>query len=223
MVIMYNYAKTKLLYITGPDGAGKTTQAKLLLNRLKRKGINCEYRWLRRPYFFSFTVLYLARLFDLSKVKNLEGKKKIGYHYFYKYKPISLMYQVLLLIDSLISSLIMIFIPIKLCKKMIVCDRFIFDILVDLMISINNYSLYKTKIGELFLRLLPRNSKIVMLMADEIVLRNRKIDVMQDKTLSARIDLYNRMANEFSIPIIDASLSIKEIHACLLELINMEL
>lgn len=37
----------KLIYLTGIDGCGKTTHAKLLVNGLQRKGIDAKYLWLR--------------------------------------------------------------------------------------------------------------------------------------------------------------------------------
>jgi len=36
-----------IIYISGIDGCGKTTQASQLLEKLQQKGINAEYQWLR--------------------------------------------------------------------------------------------------------------------------------------------------------------------------------
>jgi len=37
----------KIVYLSGIDGCGKTTQAKLLVEALRKKGVNAEYFWLR--------------------------------------------------------------------------------------------------------------------------------------------------------------------------------
>ena len=37
----------KIIYLSGIDGCGKTTQAKLLVEDLKQYGVNAEYIWLR--------------------------------------------------------------------------------------------------------------------------------------------------------------------------------
>jgi len=37
----------KIIYISGIDGCGKTTQAKVLVQDLERKGVKTEYIWLR--------------------------------------------------------------------------------------------------------------------------------------------------------------------------------
>lgn len=36
-----------VIYVSGLDGCGKTTQAQLLVRRLQEKGLSAEYRWLR--------------------------------------------------------------------------------------------------------------------------------------------------------------------------------
>ena len=70
----------------------KSTQVNLLINYLKKKGVNSEYRWLRFHHFLSLPLLALARLLGLSEVKVLNNGEKIGYHYFYKSNLISTLY-----------------------------------------------------------------------------------------------------------------------------------
>jgi len=213
--------KTELICIIGPDGTGKTTQAKMLIDRLKKEGINCEYKWLRFNHFFSLPLLGLARLMGLSKVKTLKSGKKVGYHHLYKSKAISSLYPIFLLVDTLIFTTIKIYIPIKLFKKIIVCDRFIYDTMIDLMISTGNYGMYGSGIGKLFLSLIPRNSEIIMLMVDEEILRKRREDVMYDKTLNLKIELYKKLAQEFNTPIIDAGLPVEEVQENLMRAIKL--
>jgi len=203
--------KNRLICIIGPDGVGKTTQVKMLIDRLRKEGINCEYKWLRFHHFFSLPLLGFARLMGLSEVKTLKSGGKIGYHYFYRSKAISSLYPIFLLIDTLIFITNKIYIPMKLFKKTIVCDRFVYDAIVDLMISTGNYEIYKSKIGKLFLSLIPQNSRIIMLIANEEILRKRREDVMHDTTLNLKIKLYKKLADEFDILTIDAGLSIEEI------------
>lgn len=211
----------RLICIIGPDGTGKTTQAKMLIDKLKKEGIDCEYKWFRFHHFFSLPLLALARLMGLSEVKTLKSGRKIGYHYFYESKVISSLYSMLLLLDTFIFALAKIYIPVKIFKKTIVCDRFVYDTLVDLMTSTGNYSIYNTTIGKLFVRLIPKESKIVMLIADEDVLRKRREDIMEDKALNLKIKLYKKLTQEFNIPMIDASLSVEEVQDNLMRVIKL--
>ena len=49
----------KIIYLSGIDGCGKTTQAKLLIDKLQKKGLNAEYLWFRwEPSFRHFISTY---------------------------------------------------------------------------------------------------------------------------------------------------------------------
>jgi len=212
--------KSRLICIIGPDGTGKSTQVNILVDRLKKEGIKYEYKWLRFHHFFSLPLLAIARLLGLSEVKTLESGRKIGYHYFYKSRVISSFYPIFLFIDSLIFTTFKLYIPIKVFNRNIVCDRFIYDTIVDLMVSTRNYKIYKSRIGELFLSLIPRDSITLMLIADEETLKNRRDDVMYDKNLNLKIIFYKKIAQEFDIPMIDANLSIEKVQGCLVRAIR---
>lgn len=203
---------SQLVCIIGPDGAGKSTQINLLINNLKEKGINYEYRWLRFHHFFSLPLLGLARLLNLSEIKTINNHQKIGYHYFYRSKVISNLYPVLLFLDTFIFTIIKIYIPMKASNKNLACDRFIYDTLIDLMISTKNYNIYKSTLGKLYLNLIPNDIAIFMLMTDITTLKNRRMDIMHDKFLSSKINLYRELAHNFKIPVINADLSIEKIH-----------
>lgn len=209
-----------LICIIGPDGTGKSTQANLLIDSLKKKGINCEYRWLRFHHFFSLPILGLARLLGLSEIKILKNGEKVGYHYFYKSKLISRLYSISLFVDTFIFTIVKVYIPMKLFNRNIACDRFIYDTLIDLMISTGNSNIYKSTLGNLFLRLIPKNNKSLMLIADENVLKARRDDVNYDKNLNSKINLYKKLAQKFEIPVINAELPITEINLQIMRVIN---
>ncbi len=214
--------KPMLICIIGPDGTGKTTQAKMLVKKLNEAGIKCKYRWLRFYHLFCLPLLAIARLMGLSEVETLDTGRKIGYHYFYKSKTISSLYSILLFIDTLFFTIIKAYVPLKIFKKTIVCDRFVYDTLVDLMVSTRNYNIYSSIIGRLFLSLIPKNSKIIMLIADEKILRKRRDDVMHDKTLNLRIKLYKKLSEEFGILMINTNnLSINKVQERLIQAIKI--
>lgn len=198
--------------IIGVDGSGKTTQANMLVDRLRKEGLRCRYAWFRFYHFTSLPLLAYARLMGLSEMKTLKSGRKIGYHYFYRSKVVSTLYPFFLFIDTLIFIIIKIYIPRRLFKTGMVCDRFIYDTIVDLMISTGDSNIHRSKIGRLFLRLMPRNMRALMLKVNEPVLRERREDVKWDKTLNKRIEYYDRLSKDFYIPVIDASPSVEEVH-----------
>lgn len=212
--------RSRLICISGPDGTGKSTQVDLLINSLKEIGFNYEYRWLRFHHLLSLPLLAIARLKGLSEVKTLDNGEKIGYHHFNKSKTVSWLYSLLLLLDTVIFTIAKVYIPIYFLRKSVVYDRFIYDTLIDLMVSTGNYDIYKSNIGNLFLKLIPENSNVLMLITDESTLRNRRDDVFYDETLSLKIKLYKNLSKKFNIPVIDASLPVEEVHNKIIEKIS---
>jgi len=195
--------KPTLICIIGPDGVGKTTQANMLLKIFNETGKKYEYKWHRFFHFFSLPVLAIAKLLGYSKTERY-GRYKIGYHQFYKSRLISVLYTYLLFLDTMISTLLKMYLPVKLFKKCFIADRFVYDTLVDLMISTKNYTLYKDRIGKFFLRMVPKWSTTILLIANENELKKRRIDVLYDKTLSQKIFLYKALAEECNIPLVEA-------------------
>jgi thymidylate kinase len=51
-----------------------------------------------------------------------------------------------------------------------------------------------------------------MLLAEEEELKQRRADIMQDKTLEMRLDLYRNFAKKYNISVIDAGLPIDSVH-----------
>lgn len=197
--------------IIGVDGTGKTTQAKLLLHKLNQGNYRAEYRWVRFHHLFSLPLLIIARFLKLSEVQKIDENNKIGYHYFERNKIISFLYPYFLYLDTIIDVFFKIYIPVF-SGKLLVCDRFIYDTLVDVMVSTKNYNFLNSKLCAMYVNLIPKNAIVLMLDTEESILRNRRVDVFSDKTLPLRIKLYKQVSERFSIPSIDASLNIDEIH-----------
>jgi len=64
--------KQMIIYISGIDGCGKTTQANHLLEKLQDKGIDVEYQWLRWEPSLVNVLKFLKRL--LGKSEKLTNK-----------------------------------------------------------------------------------------------------------------------------------------------------
>ena len=68
--------------------------------------------------------------------------------------------------------------------------------------------------------LLPKNSKVLMLMADENILKERREDILFDETITQKIKLYKELAAKFEIHMINSNSSVSEINFQILELLN---
>ncbi|ASJ03588.1 hypothetical protein A3L09_10130 [Thermococcus profundus] len=202
----------RLICIIGPDGAGKTTQAKLLIEKLRERGYKYEYRWMRFHHLFSLPLLALARLMKLTEVETLSDGKKLGYHHFYKSKLVSTIYPFILYIDTLLAMIFKIYIPLKIQRKRIVCDRFVHDTLVDLAIDLNDPDFINSKIAKKYLKLIPKDCQTILLIAPYERIKKRREDLKFDKSLEKRVMIYKESSKEFpSIKIVDASSDIERI------------
>lgn len=209
----------KIISIIGPDGVGKTTQIELLISYLNEKGIKYESEWLRFNHMLSLPLLAIARLMGLSEIITLESGNRLGYHYFYKSKIISSLYAFLLFLDTMINTFFKVYIPVFIFKRNIIYDRFIYDTMVDLMVSTGIY-IGESFSGKLFLSLIPRNSISILLITDVETLRQRRDDVMYDKALEQKIDRYHKLSEKFNIPVVDANQPVENVHKEILKKIG---
>jgi hypothetical protein len=85
--------------LVGTDGSGKTTQAKLLLTELNRKGCPTKYLWFRFPYFLTLMALFVAKVTGFTK-KVSNGEKQITVHSFHL-QPFRMLHRVGLLNDNM--------------------------------------------------------------------------------------------------------------------------
>lgn len=211
----------RLICIIGPDGTGKTTQAKMLIEKLREMGYEYEYRWMRFHHFISLPVLALARLMGLTEIQTLPDGRKIGYHHFYRSRLISKLYPITLYLDTVLAMIFKIYIPLKLQKKRIVCDRFIYDTLVDLAMDLDNPSFITSKIAKMFLRLVPKESKVVLLIAPYEKIKWRREDLRFDNHLKKKIETYTELKKRFiQIVTIDASSTIEAVHDQIIKAVN---
>lgn len=208
----------RLICIIGPDGTGKTTQAKILIEKLREMGYEYEYRWMRFHHLISLPVLALARLMGLTEVQTLPDGRKIGYHYFYRSRLISKLYPIALYLDTVLAMIFKIYIPLKIQRKRLVCDRFIHDTLVDLMVDLDNPKFANSKTAKRFLKMIPRECLTILLVAPREKIKERREDLKFDRSLGRRIEIYRELSKRFPQLIeIDASLDINRIHRQILD------
>ena len=189
----------------------------MLVDSLSNTGIPCRYQWMRFHHFFSLPVLLIARIMRLSETVSSAPDVAMSYHNFYRSRSISVLYRCTLLIDTVIFTIIKVYIPLFVGKYVMICDRFVYDTLVDLMISTGDTGVLQSTTGTLMLNLVPQNAKTIILMADEETLRHRRRDLMHDRNLHQKIMYYQKMHESHGIPIINTSMSVRDVHDRILQ------
>lgn len=192
--------KPKFICITGIDGVGKTTHVNLIIQHLRGEGIKCQYKWLRFHHLFSLPLLAFCRVAGYTRVSTLGKSQKCSYHEFYRSKIISLIYPWILFLDTLIFTSIKVYIP-NFFGVCIVCDRFVYDTLIDLAIATKDHEIFEKPVGKLFLSLIPKNAHFVMLTLEKSLIFSRRAELKDDLTFNERYALYEVLSTHFNINI----------------------
>jgi thymidylate kinase len=201
--------KPAFICIIGVDGVGKTAHADRLRDKLKDDGIKCKSTWFRFYHFLSIFLLVYCKLVGLTVYETKNGQR-IGRHDFYKSRFISALYPLILFIDLLPMYIAKIYLP-RRFGYTIICDRFVYDTLVDLMVDLKDSEIHKKDLAKQYLSLAPKNTIVIHLDLDENIIRKRREDLKADSTLALRRRLYSKMCQDLDIITIENKKPIDEV------------
>lgn len=83
----------------------------------------------------------------------------------------------------------------------IVCDRFVYDTLIDVAVATKDHEIYRKPVGKLFLKLIPKNAHFVMLNLDKSTIFSRRPELRDDNTFDERYSLYSVLSSRFKIKV----------------------
>jgi len=196
-----------LIYLCGIDGSGKTTQTNLIKTHLNHTRLKYKCLWLRWAAFTSYPLLAVCRILGYTLWKaNPRSDTKYPEHHFYRNRAVAKLWTWLFTIDMHLHSFLKVKLPLK-TGHIVLCDRFIIDAIVDLIIETQNYQLYKSFIGKLLLSLIPNGSTTVLIDLNEYEAYSRKKDIPSINYLANRRKLYIELAKHLKIPIVNGQKS----------------
>ena len=200
----------------GIDGSGKTLQAERLVSALRDRGILCDYTWCR----------YSPRLLDpLNKLaKKLIRRKKGGSEYtaFTSSKK-GILRKPIIGPVWLSLSLLDYLMQVRSCfrgllggVKVLICDRFIYDMLADLAINFDRRGEGIIKLARHpLVRLFPKPDAVFFLDVPPGVAWDRKKDpnVMDEQYLVDRAEAYATLSKGLGFIRVDGTRTVEEIAA----------
>jgi hypothetical protein len=183
---------TRFIIISGIDGCGKTTLIQELRNRLEQEGLTTCYEWLRYNHRLVRPVHGLSRLVGLSR-RYRTGNQPVWRHEFYRSRLFCSFYILLTWLDVWLGRLIL---AAKLNSKdvdIVVCDRWVQDILVDLAVDTRRRDLLAGTWQARFTRILPPGARQYLIVRDSHRVVSSRPDVVHDLSHSFRQKLYGRL------------------------------
>ncbi len=211
------YRPGRLICLSGVDGVGKTTHAKLLVQTLRAAGRPSRYVWLRYTHYVSLAVLAVARLLGLTRYQTINGVR-YGSWEFHRNRVIAAVFPWTVLIDMAAKSAGSLYW--RLWRgEWVVADRFVPDILVDLMVATARRDLHRHLVGRLFRGLIPAGARIVILDVAEDDLRARRPDLVHEPSLRVRRQLYLDLAAADGLPVLRVDGGIEQVEAQLQQLV----
>src|SRR5690606_13966889 len=87
--------------------------------------------------------------------------------------------------------------------KTLLIERYSLDVLVDTMVATQRHSLYHHRLGKLFLRLIPRNTIVIVMDAPVDAVRRRRADLKHDPLIVERSRTYRKVAEHYGFRIVD--------------------
>jgi len=167
--------------------------------------------WLRYPFFFSVPLLAYARWRGYSWHEACGGVRH-GYWAFGQSYLLRALLPWTLLVDAVLAALRRIYLPLWL-GCVVVCERFVLDMLVDLAVAFDERDLYAGLPGRFYRRLIPRRSTVVCLDLDVPAIRARRPDLQFDRCLPVRVEAFRRLASACDVPTISTAPPVEQVQA----------
>lgn len=186
----------RIYAIVGLDGAGKTAVARAAAAEVARTGRRTSVVWLRNPRLFSLAVQALFRSARISRTVRLGGHEDVitdlrKHPFLFHLLAWSMTF------DYVFGYLQKAAFRRVALGRTVICDRFVWDLIVDLSISSGlGEGFLETPEGRILLDVGVRH-RTLLLTASLATLTERKPILTLDPDLHERIRLYGSLASRF--------------------------
>lgn len=204
--------KSPVIAFTGIDGSGKTTQARLLVEDLRGRGINVDYVWCRWEPFILRPIIRIwkrhKKIGNRTDYRGLQRDKES----LLRNPVVRYLWLILFLIDY--GTQILLRLRFKLLKGgVIVSDRLFYDSFIDQAINLGNKGERLLKgFDSWWMRLIfPQPDMVIYIDCPEDIAYKRKDDAPDIKYLSDRRRLYLKLTDIYNWFKIDGTLSVEAI------------
>ena len=183
---------SKYIVISGIDGSGKTTVIDCLKQRIEDCGAKPHCVWLRYNHIFIKPVHVFCRLVGLSRRHDsLLGK--VWRHEFYRSQLFCSFYIFLTYLDSWLGRLKISWQLRRIDADIVICDRWVNDILVDLAVDSRRVYFWKSNWKKSFQQIVPEGAKSFLIVRDTAAVLSCRPECQDDPDFKFRQDMYRRI------------------------------
>ena len=182
---------TRIICFSGIDGSGKTTIINAVRQELAARGIKTFYFWLRYNFYLSKFLHAYCRLAGFTR-RERHGEVLVAYHNFHESRAVSWLAVILRFIDTFGATVVLVYLPLLLTRRVILCDRWIIDILIDLSIATRKQFDEKTRWGRAYLCLVPPRAKLFLLLRSSCDVEDARPENRMDRNYARRRELFEQ-------------------------------
>ncbi len=189
----------------GPDGAGKSTQVKLLISYLRSKGFRVKGSWIRALHSFALALFRLViRAGYYRTVSNSYG---MSYPLvdFKKLPPLRKLWPYIELLSMLPLLFCRVYLPSKL-GWIVVSERLTIDTIPALTWLLEDANFPNSRLARILIGFTPSDSCIVNLECDYNTVLNRRHSTAEPmKFIETQIEIYSDLQRKMPMLTIDTS------------------
>lgn len=190
-----------LIFITGTDGAGKSSLSEWLVSNFRNRGLEVDLVWSRFNNFFSKPLLGLSRLTHHNYYRTIDGVL-FGFHNFKHLHGYRHLFALLQAIDVNLAVLR----DIRIGRRRfdtLICERGPWDTLVDVIADTGLDNLADPILSRLFTIQVRKGSIVIFINRSRDNILKSRPELVHDRNLNRKIDLYSDLSQKYGWFIVD--------------------
>jgi len=193
-VVKVRSMSSLLVSIFGPDGSGKSTQARILAKRMASQKFKMRLTWIKSYHTLAYVLSRIYRKLSPSAVTLNAYGHIIRINAICSSRLGRLIWAWIEFVSLLPCVLLRAYLPL-LTGKIVIADRYLVDSIVSIAYTLNEPRFDSCFLARIMLSLIPANSVLIYLYANREELKRRRGAMADpDDFLQFQLEMYDRLS-----------------------------